>query len=373
MSRIRISNGFVVDPRNGVNGIKDIYIEDNRIVTSLPSFDTDIDASGCYVLPGLIDFHCHLYEGSAFGFNPELLLPTGVTSAVDAGTAGYINYEEFYRTVVKRTTLTVKTFINISPIGQPGAGVNEPLQRELINKETLRAVVDKHRDAIIGLKVRISKSIVGSLGLDPLKHALELGEELGLPVNVHITNPPEKLSEVVKYFRKGDIFTHVFEGTGHTIIEDGHVAAEIKKAKERGVIFDSANGRSNFVFTVAEKALSEGFYPDVISTDSTVLNFNKPYVVKNLPFIMSKYLSMGMKLEDIVKAVTATPAQLMGESERLGHIGEGAASDVAICRIKGKEVLFRDTLGDERKGKKVIEPVMVLKNGEYIYTSPDFS
>lgn len=373
MSRIRISNGFVIDPRNGINGIKNIYIDNDRIVSSLPSVDTDIDASGCYVFPGLIDFHCHLYGGSAFGFNPGQLLPTGVTSAVDAGTAGYVNYEDFYRSVVKKTSVTVKTFINISPIGQPGAGVNEPLQRELVNREMLRAVVEKHRDVIIGLKVRISRPIVGSLGLDPLMHALELGEELGLPVNVHITNPPEKLSEVVKYFRKDDIFTHVYEGAGHTIIEDGHVAGTILEARKRGVIFDSANGRSNFVFAVAEKALSEGFCPDVISTDSTALNFNKPYVVKKLPFTMSKYLSMGMKLEDVVKAVTETPASLMGESERLGHLGEGAAADVAICRIEEKEVLFRDTLGDERKGRKVIEPVMVLKNGEYVYTRPDFS
>ncbi len=373
MSRIRISNGFVIDSRNGINGIKDIYIENDRIVSSLPSIDTDIDAAGCYVFPGLIDFHCHLYGGSSFGINPDLLLATGVTSAVDAGTAGYINYEDFYRSVVTRTKISLKTFINISPIGQPGAGVNEPLQRELINREMLKSVVEKHRDVIIGLKVRISKPIVGSLGLDPLKYALELGEELALPVNVHITNPPEKLSEVVKYFRNGDIFTHVYEGTGHTIIEDGHVADEILEAKGRGVIFDSANGRSNFVFAVAEKALGEGFYPDVISTDSTALNFNKPFVVKNLPFIMSKYLCMGMKLEDVVKAVTETPAALMGESEEIGHIGEGAAADVAICRIEERDVLFRDTLGDERKGRKVIEPVMVLKNGEYVYTSPDFS
>lgn len=373
MSRIRISNGFVVDPKNGINGLKNIYIDNNRIVSSLPSIDTDIDASGCYVFPGLIDFHCHLYCGSSFGINPDLLLATGVTSAVDAGTAGYINYEDFYRSAITRTKVSLKTFINISPIGQPGAGVNEPLKRELINKETLKTVVEKHREVIIGLKVRISKPIVGELGLDPLKHALELGEELGLPVNVHITNPPEKLSEVVKYFRKGDIFTHVFEGTGHTIIEDGHVAEEIFEAKKRGVIFDSANGRSNFVFAVAEKALANGFYPDVISTDSTALNFNKPFVVKNLPFIMSKYLYMGMNLEDVVKAVTETPAFLMGENELLGHLGVGAASDVTICRIEEKEVLFKDTLGDERKGNRVIEPVMVLKNGEFVYTSPDFS
>lgn len=373
MSRIRISNGFVIDPKNEINGIKDIYIDNDRIVSSLPSFDTDIDATGCYVFPGLIDFHCHLYGGSSFGINPDLLLATGVTSAVDAGTAGYINYEDFYRSVVTRSKVSLKTFINISPIGQPGAGVNEPLQRELINKETLKAVIEKHNDVILGLKVRISKPIVGSLGLDPLKHALELGEEFGLPINVHVTNPSEKLSEVVKYFRKGDIFTHVFEGTGYTIIEDGHVAPEIIDAKKRGVIFDCANGRSNFVFEVAEKALSEGFYPDVISSDITTFNFNKPYLVKNLPFIMSKYLNLGMELEDVIKAVTETPATLMGESEKLGHLGEGAASDVTICRIEGREVLFKDTLGNERKGKKVIEPVMVLKNGEYVYTSPDFS
>ncbi len=373
MSRICISNGFVIDPKNNINGVKDIFVDSGRIVEPLSSVDTEVDASGCYVLPGLIDFHCHLYKGSAFGFNPELLLPTGVTSAVDAGTAGYINYEDFYESVVKRTTLTVKTFINISPVGQPGGGINEPLGRELIRKEELGAVISRHRDTIIGLKVRISRPIVGSLGLDPLKYALELGEDFGLPINVHVTNPPEKLSEVVKYFRKGDIFTHVFEGTGHTIIEDGHVADEILDAEERGVIFDSANGRSNFVFSIAEKALDEGFYPDIISTDSTALNFSKPYVVKNLPFTMSKYLNLGMELGDIVKAVTSTPAKVMKEEERLGHLAPGAAGDVTICRIEKKDVLFRDTLGDERKGNRIIEPVMVLKNGEFVYTRPDFS
>lgn len=373
MNRICIKGGTVVDPKNGVNSIKDIYIENNKVVESISAVDTTVDATGYYVFPGLIDFHTHLYGGSTFGINPDMLLATGVTSAVDAGTSGYINFSDFYSSVLTRSKLTLKAFVNISPIGQPGGGINEPLRRELINKSILKETVNKYRANILGLKVRISKPIVGELGLDPLHHALEIAEELNLPINVHVTNPPEKMSEIAPFFRKGDIFTHVFEGTGHTIIEDGKVADKVWDAKKRGVIFDSANGRSNFIFSVAEKAVSEGFYPDVISTDSTALNFSKPYVVKNLPFIMSKYLALGMNLTEVIKASTEVPAKLMGEEDRLGHLGVGAIGDVAICDIESKKVLFKDTANTERTGNKVIRPVMVIKNSEFVYTSPDFS
>lgn len=372
MNRISITGGRVVDPKNGIDEVRDIYIENGSIVSSLSSPDTTVDASGCYVLPGLIDFHTHLYGASAFGIDPDLLLPTGVTSAVDAGTSGYINFEDFYSSVLTRSKLNLKAFINLSPIGQPGGGINEPLGRSLISDGLLEEMVERHRDTIIGVKVRISRPIVGELELDPLFHAIEVAEKLGLPINVHVTNPPRMMSEIAPYFRKGDIFTHVYEGTGHTIIEDGKVAESVWEAKKRGVIFDSANGRSNFIFSVAETALKEGFFPDIISTDSTALNFSKPYVVKNLPFIMSKYLALGMSLDDVVAAVTSTPAKLMGE-ERIGNLSPGSFGDVAIVRIEDKKTLFKDTGNSERWADQVIRPVMVIRKGEFVYTSPDFS
>ena len=371
MAGMTIENGYLVDPYAGICGIRTVGIKDG-IISETYDGAVKINAEGLYVLPGLIDFHCHLYQGSAFGIDPDMMLPAGVTSACDAGTAGAIGFGEFRRNTLQKSMLTLRAFLNVSSVGQPGGGIDEPLDDKAINREAIAEAYSLNKDFIIGLKIRISRGIVGELGLSPFFKALEIAKELGLPLNVHVTDPPVPMNELVRYFRPGDIFTHVYAGKGHTIVENGNIGNDFLDAKGRGVIFDAANGRSNFCFSVAEKALSENFFPDVISTDTTAYNFMMPYQVKNLPFIMSKYLMLGMPLEDVVKAVTAVPAHLMGLDGKIGTLTPGAAGDAVICRMEEKDTVFLDTAGEKRIGHRVLNPVMVIKKGHIVYTSPDF-
>lgn len=369
-----IQGGHVVDPGAGIDGAGLVAIKDGKIVQpdSLKA-EQVIDATGYYVFPGLIDFHTHLYGGSAFGISPDLFPSTGVTAAVDAGTAGAINFEEFYQNTVKRSNMHLKAFLNVSGIGQPGAGIMEPLGSDAIQWDQIEEMLDQYADVLLGVKIRISKPIVKELGLLPLEETLRFAKQRKTRMNVHVTNPPIPLEEIVPMFRPGDIFCHVFHGSGHTILDQsGRIGKEFWEAKERGVLFDCANGRSNFDFKVASEAINEGFFPDIISTDATALNYNQPEQVKNLPFVMSKYLSLGMSLNQVVKAVTTTPAAVMGMEGKIGTLKEGALGDVAIFQQKEERIRFRDTGGAIHYGNQILEPVMVIMGGRIVYRRPNF-
>lgn len=377
-NRILIRGGHVIDPAAGVDGIGSVMIEKGIIADAECSgaeraAEQVIDAAGYLVLPGLIDFHTHLYGGSAFGVSPDLFPAAGVTAAVDAGTTGAVNFEEFCRNTLRKSRIHLKAFLNVSGIGQPGPGIMEPLGAGAVSWQSAGDVLDRYKEELLGLKIRISRPIVRELGLAPLKDTLAFAENRGIRVNVHVTDPPERLATIAPLFRSGDIFCHVFHGTGYTILDEkGRVGREFWNAKERGVLFDAANGRSNFNYEVAREAVHEGFLPDIISTDATALNYNQPDQVKNLPFVMSKYLSLGMDLTQVVKAVTEIPAEVMGMRGQIGTLRPGAYADVVICEKRKERVRFRDSVGTVHYGSEILEPAMVLSRGMIAYCRPGF-
>ena len=374
MGSMLIKNGWIIDPAGQVDGLGEVAILNQHIVAKTEKYDQTLDASGCYVLPGLIDFHTHLFRGSAFGVEPELFLPTGVTAAVDAGTTGCLNFTYFYQKTLSQSRLRLKAFLNVSCIGQPGGGIVEPLDDTALNWSRIEELWESYRDVLLGLKIRISKSIIRHNGVKPLLDTLAFAKARGIPVNVHVTDPVVPSEELLAYFQKGDIFCHVFHGSGSTILgEKGHVLSEAWAAKERGVIFDAANGRLNFSFKIAKQALSEGFFPDIISTDATANTFGAPGMVKNLPFVMSKYLNLGLSLNQVVRAVTETPAKLMGLAGKIGTLVPGAGADVVICKLVKKPIFFKDALGEVWEGQEVLAPVMVILQGKVVYCQPDFN
>lgn len=182
----------------------------------------------------------HLFRhGSTFGMNADELISSGVTSAVDMGSAGWVNYPAMYECDIMNKKPRIKTFINISPIGQPGKGISEPLNDELLSVSEIRKRMNEYPGMIKGLKVRISQGIVGNLGITPLKRAVEMGDEFGLPVCVHTTYPPVSASEVASILRPGDIYSHTYHRRGMNILdESGHVQEGISEAQKRGVISD---------------------------------------------------------------------------------------------------------------------------------------
>jgi len=370
-----IKNAVYLDPETGKEQHTAVGIQNGEIVflgpgtDLLPEAAACLDASGTWLVPNLMDFHTHVFtKGSGFGVNADLLLSSGATMVVDMGTAGSANYEAFHQTDVIPRTIPVKSFINLSPLGQPGAGLSEPLAPEAIHEERIAALAEQYRGEILGIKVRISKNIVGDLGLSPLAHAVELGEKLGMPVCVHTTNPPEEAEEIVKLLRPGDIYSHVYHGKGKTILKDGgRIPEEFYRARERGVLMEVGNGRMNFNFQVAEKAFENGFYPDIISSDATARTLYHAPDMKDLPFVMSKFWNMGMPLHKVFEAVTSTPATCLGLGKENGRLKKGMKANLTIFRRIDGSVEFTDSDGNMRTGYRRLSPEMTMVNGRILY------
>jgi dihydroorotase len=373
---LRIKGGTVVDPARGLEQTGDVFVRAGRIAP--PPADTGaeaervIDASGCLVLPGLIDFHLHLYSGGTeIGIEPDLgLLPQGVTTAVDAGSAGVANYELFSSSVVARSVVRIKSLLHVSPAGL--ATIRYPENADPCHYDPRRTaeLFARYRGELLGLKVRQSRSIVGALGLAPLRATLQMAESLGCPVVVHVTDPPGSAGEIAGLLRPGDVFCHVFHGTGGTILgSDGGVLPEIRAARARGVIFDAANGRSHFAFAVAREALKQSFPPDVISTDMTVGTLYCDPVF-GLPHVMAKYLSLGASLRDVAAACTTTPARLLGLEGEIGTLAPGACADIAVFRQVAARVEYVDTLGERMIGQAMLVPQLTVRAGRVVYRQP---
>ena len=380
-----IKNGRIIDPSQNLDAVQDIYIRNSRVV-SLPNGETAecehiIDAEGCIVTPGWIDFHTHLFrEGSNICIDPDMMVAQGTTAAVDAGSAGSATYEAFYKSVIAQSMIRVKAFLTLYAGGQLDPKLLEDFNPKLYNFDKIERIVEKHTDDLLGFKVRISRGVVpDDKGMDYLKAVVDaankIGEKVGrhLRVCVHTTNSPTSAGELASALRAGDIFCHCFQGAGNTIvIEDGSIDAGIIEARKRGVIFDSANGKGNFGVRTAEKALAAGFNPDIISTDLTVDKFNMPPYCKNLPTLLSKYVTLGMKLTDIVRCVTETPAKIMGLEGKIGTLKVGAFANVTIVKSKQIKITHRDFKDDELVGDILLIPQMTLIDGEIQYCQTDF-
>lgn len=381
-----IRNGRVIDPSTGSDEVRDLYIKGMHVVdphgeTAECNPDFVIDASGKIVTPGLIDFHTHLFhEGSSICIHPDMMIAQGTTSAVDAGSAGTSTYEAFYKSVIAQSLVRVKGFLTVYGGGQLDPKLCEDFNPELFNVDKMERVIEANRDNILGLKIRLSRGVVpDETGADYLRAVVKLADELNerlgtaLRVCVHTTNSPVTAGELADCLRPGDIFCHCFQGAGNPITsEDGSVDPLVMKARERGVLFDAANGKGNFGLKVARRALNAGFLPDIISSDLTVDKFNMPPYAKNLPLIISKYLALGLDLMTILKAVTETPARLMGMEGKIGTLKEGALADIAVFDLKDRQYIQKDFCDDEIVCSQILVPQLTMVAGEIQYCQSDF-
>lgn len=372
-----IKNGHVVDSIQNIDGIADIGVVGTRIVSLKGKNNIEannvIDAKDCYVFPGLIDFHTHLFhEGSDIAIRLHLMLAQGTTAACDAGTAGTANFEAFYSTVIAPSTVKIKGYITTYAGGQLDSIVTENFNPDLINVNKLHKLIEEFPDRIMGLKIRLSKGVVpdGEAGLDYLKRVIELADKLGqgLSVCVHTTNQPISAEKIAAVLRSGDIYCHCYQGVGNTIIgEDRKVLDAILEARKRGVIFDAANGKGNFGIEIAKEAIKQGFLPDIISTDLTIDKFNMPPYAKNFPTVISKYLDLGLDIKTIIKCVTETPAKLIGLSNDIGSLRPGGYADIAIMKKKRVEFVHKDFRDEEFAGHVLLVPQLTMCNGEIQY------
>jgi len=366
-----IRGGEMLDPSVSLRGVMDVGIRHGAIAAlgvDLPAATGTpvIDAHGRLVVPGLVDLHAHVYpQGSAIGLPADELAPlTGTTTCVSAGDAGANNFSAFRHFIAAPSRTRLFAFLHISTIGLAGFPVHEMLNLDYADVGLAAKTVAENRDIVLGLKVRESQSVVGSNGLEPLRRAIKAAEESGTGARVmcHIGDAPGELSALLDMLRPGDILTHAYSGAGNNTVQNGVVLPAALAARARGVIVDVGHGAGSFDFTVAERALDQGFGPDTISSDIHALSGNAPSE-PFLPNVMSKFLALGMSLEAVIAAATVRPAQVIDRVPLLGTLQVGAPADVTILDVVRKPVEFIDTRRNRRRGEQQLKVVQTVRAG----------
>lgn len=351
-----------------VNGEKrDIVIQDGIIV----EITEDYQGSGdiiqtpldCYVSPGWIDLHTHAFpKYPPYRAMPdEIGIQTGVTTVVDAGTCGADCIDEFYQ-LAENSKTRVLAFLNISRIGLKE--INELSNLDNISLEAIEKTVKEYPNFVIGLKARMSASVVESSGIEPLRMAKIVSETTGLPLMVHIGSAPPKIEDILPLLDRGDIVTHCFNGKSNNMFDsDGLPIPELQTAIERGVALDIGHGTASFSFDVAKQAREAHIQFDTISTD--IYNGNKENgPVFDMATTLSKFLALGYSLPDIIRAVTEKPAKLIHRND-LGQMKPGAVADFTLFRIVEEEKTFIDSSGKTLTFPIHLQVKAVIRGGEY--------
>jgi dihydroorotase len=353
-----LKGGRIIDPANGRDEIADIGFGDGKVEavgSDLPLRGSEtIDARGLMIVPGLIDLHTHVYwGGTSLGVDAAELAPrSGTTTFVDAGSAGPGNFPGFRRHVIEQSPLRILPFLNVSFPGifafSAAVMVGEAADLRLIEPRECVRVINANRDLIVGVKVRVGRGAGGSSGTAPLDMAIEVAEEVGLPVMAHLDHPPPSRLDVLSRLRRGDVITHCFRPFPNApVMGDGRIREEVLEARRRGVVFDIGHGGGSFGFRTAEKMLDAGFLPDVISSDVHILSINGPAFDQLVT--MSKFLMLGVDLGEVIRASTAAPAAALGRGD-LGHLAVGAMGDATILELVEGEFDFEDVMGESRRG-----------------------
>lgn len=374
-----IKNGTVLDSALGINRQASVLIDGERFagiyeIGSEPHAVQEIDASGCLVMPGLIDTHIHVFHsGTENGIiSDSTLLPMGVTAGIDQGSAGSGNFQAFYDSVIARSKVHIFAALNISTSGLITSSYPENLDPRYFKADDIQNLFSKYPEVLCGIKVRISKELVGDLGLLPLEKTLGVAEKVGTRISVHTTNPPVPVSEFIHLFRKNDIYSHAFQGRGFSILnEDGKLSAEVHEARSRGVIFDTADARVHYLYPVIKAALAENFLPDTISTDLVQGSVFQPGVF-GLPRVMSKYIELRVPLIDVVRAVTERPAEIVNRKNELGTLREGAIADAAIFKLADCESKITDRVGNSLTLHKMLLPQCTILGGKVVFRQFNF-
>ena len=370
-----LQHGHVVDARNGISAVRDVAIKDGRIAAVAAGLNPrdalkTVDASGLYVTPGLVDIHVHVYagtgeRGSYAGDNslyPDgYTLRVGVTTVADAGCSGYRNFEDFKQRVIDRSKTRVLAFLNIVGAGMRGA----KFENVLSDMEAAPAaeMAKRHPGLIVGIKT----AHYAGPEWTPVEHAVEAGTLANIPVMVDFgTDHPERpLADLVtKKLRPGDIYTHCYSGLRHELTDDGKVNPGMIAGRKRGVIFDVGHGGGSFAWRVAVPAIRQGFLPDSISTDLHIGSMNSG--MKDLLNVMSKFLALGMSVDDVIGRSTWNPAKEI-HHEELGNLSVGSPADVAVLRLETGHFGFTDMYGARLDGTRKLSCELTIRDGKIVY------
>lgn len=369
---LMIAGGTLIDPAQGVRARADVAFKGDRVAAVGESLDREgarevIDATGRYVIPGMIDVHVHVFEGvSHYGIPPDpTCLAKGATTVVDAGSAGADTFPGLRKYVIDVSETRVLAQLNISSQGMLTREIGEFTIPEYANVAKACAMIEKHRDVILGVKVRLTRNALVSeaSGMTPLRRAREAADAAGLPIMVHPQDAwCDSLDDILAVMGDGDILTHCFHGHPCGILDGGgRVRASVRDAIDRGVLFDVGHGQGSFSWRVVESALEQGVEPHTISSDLHVYNVDGP--VYDLANVVTKFLRLGMSLDDAVAKVTAVPAGIVGMAGEIGTLAVGAWGDAVVCEMREGEHRLEDSRGETRVGSWRFAPVSVVKSG----------
>ena len=348
-----IAGGRVVDPSRSIDRVCDVGFSGGKVAAvgddlSARAAETR-RADGLIVVPGLIDLHTHVYwGGTSLGIDPEAFArSSGVTTAVDTGSAGPGNFAGFRSHVIDRAETRILAYLHVSFAGifafTPRIMLGESHDFRMMAPQEALPVIAANRDVIVGIKVRIGRHASGPQGIAPLDVALALADEAGLPLMAHIDEPPPSYEAVVARLRPGDVLTHCFRPFPNAPVHgDGRVKDEILAARERGVQFDIGHGMGSFCYRTARAMLAAGFAPDTISSDVHAFCIDGP--AHDQVTTLSKFLALGMDLPDVIARSTCKPAAVLGRPD-LGTFREGAAGDATLLALEDGPFTLADGAG----------------------------
>jgi dihydroorotase len=370
-----LKGGRVVDAKNRISRVLDVGIKDGKIAAVTAELDPKdalktVDVAGLLVSPGLVDIHVHVYAntGERQSYAGDNSLPpdgftfrVGVTTVADAGCAGWRNFDDFKQRIIDRSKTRVLAFLNIVGNGMRGGRY----ENDLADMEAAPAaeMAKKHPGLIVGIKT----AHYAGPEWTPVEHAVEAGTAAGIPVMVDFgeDRPQRPLRDLLaKKLRPGDIYTHCYSGLRHELLDDGQLNPGMIEGRKRGVIFDVGHGGGSFTWRVAVPAMEQGFWPDSISTDLHIGAMNSG--MKDLLNVMSKFLAMGMPVDEAIARSTWNPAREI-HHEELGNLSVGSPADVAVLRVENGKFGFTDMYGARMDGKQRLVAELTLRDGKVVY------
>jgi len=366
-----LKGGRVIDPSQNLDGIRDVAFTAGKVSAIGKDLATGPvtevrDVSGYIVSPGLIDLHTHVYwGGTSLGVDAdEFCRASGVTTSVDTGSAGPGNWAGFRKHVIERSEARILAYLHVSFAGIFGFSktimVGESENVRLMAPAECAEVADKNRDLIVGIKVRVGRHSSGDQGTAPLSAALQVAEQVGMPLMAHIDHPPPSYEEVVDMLRPGDVITHCFRPFPNApCTGQGSVRQAVLNARKRGVLFDVGHGGGSFAFKTARAMLANGFEPDTISSDVHSLCIEGPAF--DQVTTMSKFLCMGMSLSDVIRASTLNAAVALQRME-YGSLKPGSLGDATVLSVREGRFDYVDVVGEHLIGdRRIVSEGVVLK------------
>ncbi|MDQ7903629.1 amidohydrolase/deacetylase family metallohydrolase [Phytohabitans sp. ZYX-F-186] len=372
-----LTGGRLLDLDTGATAPVTVGVAGDRIAHLAPAAPErparrTVDLDGALVLPGLVDLHTHVYRaGSRLGITADRVAArSGVTTWVDAGTAGAGTIEGLVRDVVERAAVRIRPFLNLSYIGLAAADMPTREIGELWDPRLadLAAVLRAGRElpgAIRGVKLRASANACGDSGPVVLPIAREAADALGVPLMVHLGMAPPTLTEVLPHLRAGDILTHCFHPHpgGHVLTPAGGIRPQVREAVDRGVRLDVGHGGASLAYRTARVALDAGLAPHTISSDIHAHSISGP--VPDLLRVLETFLALGLPLHEVLARATRAPADVLGEPD-LGRLAVGGPADVAVLRPVDEPLRLRDMTGETLTGGTRLRHVLTVVRGRVL-------